>query len=80
MFSVSQYSFINLGKFKKDDCGPPEKTSWQRALIILGVRQEEEGINITEAVRTRLMKIPIKLEDYSLGGNEKFQVRDIKSD
>ncbi len=81
MFAVGQYSFINLGKFWKDDCDPsPEKTSWQRALIILGVRQEEEGINITEAVRERISKIPIELKDYSLGENEKFQVIDIKSE
>jgi hypothetical protein len=81
MFAVGQYSFINLGKFKKDDCNPsPEKTSWQRALIILGVRQEEEGVNITEAVRARLAKIPVELKDYSLGDNDNFQVRDIKSE
>lgn len=81
MFSVGQYSFINLGKFKKDDCNSsPEKTSWQRALIILGVGQEEEGVNITEAVRARLTKIPVDLQDYSLGGNDKFQVKDIKSE
>jgi hypothetical protein len=82
MFAVGHYSFINLGKFEKDDCKKlsPEKTSWQRALIILGVSQEEEDINITEAVRARLTKIPIDLEDYSLGKNEKFQVKDVKSE
>jgi hypothetical protein len=81
IFAVGQYSFINLGKFKKDDCNPsPEKTSWQRALIILGVGQEEEGVNITEAVRARLAKIPVELKDYSLGDNDNFQVRDIKSE
>jgi hypothetical protein len=77
MFEVSHYSFINLGRFKKADCNPlPKETSWQRSVIILGVRQEDDGINITEAVRERLMKIPIELQDYSLG-NKEFKVINI---
>jgi hypothetical protein len=75
MFDVAQYSFINLGRFKSADCSRlSSETSWQRTVIILGVRQEDDGVNITEAVRERLLKIPIRLEDYSLGAVNKFKV------
>jgi uncharacterized protein YjbI with pentapeptide repeats len=77
MFSVGKYSFINLGRFSNTGCPKSfdsKDTSWQRSVIFLGVRQEEKGIDITEAVRERIKKIPIDLQKYSLGGEEQFKV------
>ncbi len=77
MFSVGKYSFINLGRFSDTGCQKSfdsKDTSWQRAVIFLGVRQEEQGIDITQAVRERITKIPINLQKYSLGEEKKFKV------
>jgi tetratricopeptide (TPR) repeat protein len=79
MFNVSKYSFINLGQFNNTSCSRSiEKTDWQRAIVIIGVKQEDDRINLTEAVRKRLLNLPVRVEEYSLGGEKDFKVRDHK--
>jgi hypothetical protein len=75
LLDVAYYSIINLGQFNGGECAiVPEKTSWQRATILLGVRQDEKGINLEEAVRERLSRIPVDLSQYTLGSEEKFKI------
>jgi hypothetical protein len=75
LLDVAYYSIINLGQFNGGACPiVPEKTSWQRAIILLGVRQDEKGINLEEAVRERLSRIPVDLSKYTLGSEEKFKI------
>ncbi|AFZ14969.1 serine/threonine protein kinase [Crinalium epipsammum PCC 9333] len=76
--TVKNYHLLNLGKFK--DCEKtinPSETSYQRSLIIVGVSKKDEGVLLDEALYDRLNKKPFgdfKLEDYSLGSQERFQL------
>jgi hypothetical protein len=43
---------LNLGQFKKSGCPAQTETtdtSWQRPVILVGVKSQEEGTNLTEA-------------------------------
>ncbi len=75
--SVQDYRLLNLGQFKQDNCqSNQDETSYQRSIIIIGVRKQTEGVVLDEALRSRLEKKPFgdfKLEDYSLGSPDKFQ-------
>ncbi len=75
--SVQGYRLLNLGQFRKDNCQPnQDETSYQRSLIIIGVRKQSEGVILDEALRSRLEKKPFgdfQLEDYSLGSQDKFR-------
>ena len=75
--TVQGYRLLNLGQFRGDNCQPnQEETSYQRSIIIIGVRKQTEGVILDEALRSRLEKKPFgdfKLEDYSLGSLEKFR-------
>jgi hypothetical protein len=75
--SVQGYRLLNLGQFRKDNCQPnQDETSYQRSLIIIGVRKQSEGVILDEALRSRLEKKPFgdfQLEDYSLGLQDKFR-------
>ena len=64
LFLVKTYHTLNLGQFHTDKCNPiPEKTSFQRAIILIGVRKETEGVILDEALKDFLSS---KIEDFKL--------------
>ncbi|MEH2055185.1 MAG: serine/threonine-protein kinase [Nostoc sp.] len=75
--SVKNYRLLNLGQFQRSNCQANEDvTTYQRSIIIIGVKRESSGVIIDEALRDRLEKKPFadfKLEDYSLGSAQKFK-------
>ncbi len=75
--SVQNFRLLNLGQFRRDDCNPNhDETSYQRSIIIIGVRQQTPGVVLDEALRSRLEKKPFgdfQLSDYSLGSQDKFK-------
>ena len=75
--SVQGYRLLNLGQFRPDGCQQNQDlTSYQRSIIIIGVRKQTEGVILDEALRSRLEKKPFgdfKLEDYSLASPDKFK-------
>lgn len=75
--SVQNYRLLNLGQFQRDDCNSnQDETSYQRSIIIIGVKQQTPGVILDEALRSRLEKKPFgdfQLEDYSLGSPEEFK-------
>jgi eukaryotic-like serine/threonine-protein kinase len=80
LFQVKKYPILNLGQFKRDKCQIEDTkgTSFQRSLVIVGLRKESEGLMIQEAVYQRLGKTikNFKIDDYSLGGIDKFEVKE----
>ncbi len=75
--SVKGYRLLNLGQFVGEDCqSDRESTSYQRSLIIMGVKRKSEGVVLDEALRSRLVQKPFadfSLEDYSMGSAERFK-------
>ncbi len=75
--SVKNYRLLNLGQFRQGECNTSqESTSYQRSLIIMGVKNQTPGVIIDEALRSRLINKPFadfSLEDYTLGTPEKFK-------
>ena len=75
--SVKGYRLLNLGQFQRKDCqASQDSTAYQRSIIIIGVKQQDAGVILDEALRDRLEKKPFadfKLEDYSLGAKDKFK-------
>lgn len=75
--SVKGYRLLNLGQFKRTDCqAHQDLTTYQRSIIIIGVKKESTSVILDEALRNRLEKTPFadfKLEDYSLGSADKFK-------
>jgi hypothetical protein len=75
--SVKGYRLLNLGQFQRSDCqANQDLTTYQRSVIIIGIKKKSEGVIIDEALRDRLEKKPFadfKLEDYSLGSLGKFK-------
>ena len=75
--SVKSYRLLNLGQFQRSDCQTNQDlTTYQRSVIIIGVKRESAGVILDEALRNRLEKKPFadfKLEDYSLGSAQKFK-------
>jgi hypothetical protein len=75
--SVQGYRLLNLGQFQGKDCqANQDSTAYQRSIIIIGVKKQDEGVILDEALRDRLEKKPFadfKLEDYSLGAADKFK-------
>ena len=55
---------------------PQEITSFQRSIIIIGVKKETPGIILNEALRDRLLgQIEgLNLDEYSRGTSDKFKV------
>lgn len=76
--SVQAYSLLNLGQFQRIACqANQDVTRYQNSVIIIGVRNKSPGLIINEALRDRLINKPFadfKLEDYSLGGVDKFRI------
>jgi eukaryotic-like serine/threonine-protein kinase len=75
--SVEGYRLLNLGQFRRAGCqANQDLTSYQRSVIIIGVKNKTPGVNVDEALRDRLEKKPFadfKLEDYSLGSPDRFK-------
>ena len=75
--SVQNYRLLNLGQFSRNNCNPNhDETSYQRSIIVIGVKQQTPGVILDEALRSRLEKKPFgdfQLNDYSLGSKEKFK-------
>nr|WP_242054897.1 serine/threonine-protein kinase [Nostoc flagelliforme] len=75
--SVKGYRLLNLGQFQRSECKETQDiTTYQRSIIIIGVKKESSGVILDEALRDRLEKKPFadfKLEDYSLGSAQKFK-------
>jgi eukaryotic-like serine/threonine-protein kinase len=77
IFAVRDYQLLNLGQFRRDSCSRNAKdNSFQRTMILMGIRKESPGVLLAEALHARLEKISkdFKLNDYSLGTKEKFQL------
>jgi eukaryotic-like serine/threonine-protein kinase len=78
LFQVKEYPILNLGQFKRDNCQRDTAgTSIQRSLVIVGLRKESEGLMVKDAVYQRLAKTikNLKLDDYSLGSAQKFELK-----
>ncbi|MBG1271938.1 serine/threonine-protein kinase [Nostoc sp. WHI] len=75
--SIKGDRLLNLGQFQRSDCqAKQDLTTYQRSIIIIGVKKQSAGLNLDEALRDRLTKKPFadfKLEDYSLGAVDKFK-------
>jgi eukaryotic-like serine/threonine-protein kinase len=80
LFQVKEYRILNLGQFSGDKCQglrDPQATSFQRSLIIVGMRRISPGLEEKSALYARLSKtIPnLNLLDYSLGSQQKFDLK-----
>jgi eukaryotic-like serine/threonine-protein kinase len=78
LFQVKEYRILNLGQFKRDNCQRDATgTSFQRSLVIVGMRKESEGLAVKDAVYHRLGKTikNLNLNDYSRGSVEKFDLK-----
>jgi eukaryotic-like serine/threonine-protein kinase len=78
LFEVKEYRILNLGQFKRDNCQRNAAgTSFQRSLVIIGMRNESEGSEIKEALYQRLGKTikDFNLQDYSQGTLERFDLK-----
>lgn len=75
--SVRNYRLLNLGQFRGESCNSnQDETSYQRSVIIIGVKQETPGVVLDEALRSRLIKKPFgdfQIDDYSLGSADRFK-------
>jgi len=74
--SVKAYRLLNLGNFQRSGCQPNQNiTTYQKSIMIIGVRKKSKGVILDQALRDRLVNKPFadfKLEDYSLGSVDKF--------
>jgi eukaryotic-like serine/threonine-protein kinase len=78
LFDIKEYKVLNLGQFKRDNCERNTKeTSFQRSLVIIGMRNESEGLEVKDALYQRLGKTikNFNLPDYSQGSLEKFDLK-----
>ncbi len=78
LFQVKEYRLLNLGQFKRDNCKRDlNETSFQRSLVVVGMRKESEGLAVKEALYQRLATTidNLTLTDYSLGSVEKFELK-----
>ena len=72
LFGVKTYQTLNLGQFRADKCNPiPEKNSFQRAIILIGVRKETEGVILKESLKNFLS---LKIEDFKLDDFTRFDL------
>jgi eukaryotic-like serine/threonine-protein kinase len=78
LFQVKEYPVLNLGQFKRDNCKlNTTATSFQRGLVIVGMRKETAGLEVKAALYQRLGKTikGLNLNDYSQGSLEKFALK-----
>lgn len=77
IFTVGTHKILNLGQHKRDSCSRnPKDNSFQRTMILMGIRKESSGMILDEALRARLVKIgkEFNLDDYSLGSKDDFKL------
>jgi eukaryotic-like serine/threonine-protein kinase len=78
LFQVREYPILNLGQFKRDNCQRnAQGTSFQRSLVIIGMRKETPGLEVKAAVYKRIGETikELNLNDYSQGSVEKFELK-----
>ncbi len=78
IFIIKDRPIVNLGQYITDDCIKDiNKNSFQRRLIVVGMRKETQGLILKEALYQRLGKTiqGFKLNDYSLGSIDKFSLK-----
>jgi eukaryotic-like serine/threonine-protein kinase len=78
IFVIKDRPILNLGQYKADNCVRDiNKNSFQRRLIIVGMRRESQGLILKEALYQRLGRTieGLKLNDYSLGTIDKFSLK-----
>jgi eukaryotic-like serine/threonine-protein kinase len=78
LFQVKEYPVLNLGQFKRDNCKlNTTASSFQRGLVIVGMRKETAGLEVKAALYQRLGKTikGLNLNDYSQGSLEKFALK-----
>jgi eukaryotic-like serine/threonine-protein kinase len=78
LFEVKEYRVLNLGQFKSDKCKlNATGTSFQRSLVIIGMRNESDGLEVKTALYQRLGQTikGFNLQDYSQGSLEKFDLK-----
>jgi eukaryotic-like serine/threonine-protein kinase len=77
IFRVKDYPLLNLGQFRRDSCSRSAKdNSFQRSMILMGIRKASTGVMLDQALYERLKKISkdFNLDDYSLGSRDKLQL------
>jgi eukaryotic-like serine/threonine-protein kinase len=77
LFDVKEYPMVNLGQFTTASCQRnAQGNSIQRKLVIIGMRKQSPGLEEKEVLYKRLGKTikEIKLNDYSQGNLEKFNL------
>jgi eukaryotic-like serine/threonine-protein kinase len=78
LFAVKEYRILNLGQFKRDNCQRnAQGTSFQRSLVIIGMRNESAGLEVKAALYQRLGQTikDFNLQDYSQGTLKKFDLK-----
>jgi eukaryotic-like serine/threonine-protein kinase len=78
LFEVKEYRTLNLGQFKRADCQKNTTgTSFQRSLVIIGMRNESDGLEVKAALYKRLAETikDFNLQDYSQGSLENFDLK-----
>jgi eukaryotic-like serine/threonine-protein kinase len=79
IFVIKDLPILNLGQYKTDTCRREinNSNSFQRRLIIVGMRKETQGLILKEALYERLAKTikDLKLSDYSLGSAKEFNLK-----
>jgi eukaryotic-like serine/threonine-protein kinase len=78
LFEVKEYRILNLGRFNRADCQKnPMGTSFQRSLVIIGMRNESDGLEVKAALYKRLGTTikDFNLQDYSQGTLAKFDLK-----
>ena len=78
LFTVKEYRTLNLGQFKRDNCQRDTTgTSFQRSLVIVGMKKESPGLELKSALYGRLGTTikNLTLSDYSMGSLEKFELK-----
>ena len=78
LFQVGEYPILNLGQFKRDNCQRnAQGTSFQRSLVIIGMRKESPGLEVKAALYQRIGKTikELNLNDYSQGSQAQFELK-----
>jgi eukaryotic-like serine/threonine-protein kinase len=78
LFQVKEFPILNLGQFKRDNCQRNAPgNSFQRSLVIIGMRKESPGLEVKSALYKRIRGTikELNLTDYSQGSEEKFDLK-----
>ncbi len=79
LFRVKNYRMLNLGKSQAKCNRDSADTSFQRSLVIVGMRKNTEGLIVKEALYRRLATTieNLDLNEYSLGDVDNFDLLDL---